>query len=106
MIHQAFRRAAALATLAVVVLLTGCASPANRDAMTAASIASSKKLPYSLSVKTGGGNETLRVLQRGDALLDRRVAGEQLAHARGDAHRLQALRQFAGDHAAQALPAR
>ncbi len=58
MIHQAFRRAGALAVLAVVVVLAGCASPANRDAMTATSVASSKKLPYSLSVKTGGGNET------------------------------------------------
>lgn len=58
MIHQAFRRAGALAVLAVVVVLAGCASPANREAMTATSIASSKKLPYSLSVKTGGGNET------------------------------------------------
>ncbi|WP_418119133.1 hypothetical protein [Variovorax sp. 350MFTsu5.1] len=58
MINQAFRRAAALATLAVVFVLAGCASPANRDAMTAPATASSKKLPYSLSVKTGGGNET------------------------------------------------
>jgi hypothetical protein len=58
MIAQALRRAGALAVLATVVVLAGCASPANRDAMTATSVASSKKLPYAVSVKTGGGNET------------------------------------------------
>lgn len=77
MINQAFRRAAALAALAVVVLLTGCASPANRDAMTAPSIASSKKLPYSLSVKTGGGNETNPLWSADIANDDLRAAIEQ-----------------------------
>lgn len=58
MIHHTLRRAGALALLAVVVALAGCASPANRDAMTTTSVASSKKLPFSVSVKTGGGSET------------------------------------------------
>jgi len=58
MIHTTFRRAGALAILAVVVVVAGCASSANREAMAPSSIASSKKLPYSLSVRTGGGNET------------------------------------------------
>ncbi len=44
----------------------------------------------------------MRVLQRGDALLDRRVGAEQLADAAGDAHGLQALGQFGRVHAAQA----
>ena len=52
------RRAGALAALAGIVLLAGCATSANRDAMTAGSISSAKKNPYSPSVKTGGGNET------------------------------------------------
>jgi uncharacterized lipoprotein YajG len=58
MIKNTLRRAGALAALAGIVLLAGCATSANRDAMTAGSISSAKKNPYSLSVKTGGGNET------------------------------------------------
>ncbi len=42
------RRAGALAVLSIVVVLAGCASSANREAMTPTSIASSKKMPYSL----------------------------------------------------------
>jgi hypothetical protein len=58
MIKNTLRRAGALAALAGIVLLAGCATSANRDAMTAGGISSAKKNPYSLSVKTGGGNET------------------------------------------------
>ncbi|BEP47203.1 MULTISPECIES: hypothetical protein [Variovorax] len=68
------RRASALAVLSIVVVLAGCASSANREAMTPTSIASSKKLPYSLSVKTGGGNET-------NPLWSSDIANEDLAAA-------------------------
>lgn len=38
--------------------LTGCASPASRESMQAASVTLAKKHPYSVSVRTAGGNET------------------------------------------------
>lgn len=38
--------------------LGGCASPANRAAMTPTDLVISKHFPYSLSVSTGGGSET------------------------------------------------
>lgn len=38
--------------------LTGCASPASREAMQAVSITSANQHPYSVSVRTAGGNET------------------------------------------------
>ena len=45
----------------------------------------------------------LAVLQRGNALFDRRVRAEQLAQAAGNAHGLHALRQSARLHAAQTV---
>jgi hypothetical protein len=57
-IHASIRRAGALSLVACAVALAGCAAPANRDAMTPTAIASAKKLPYSLSVQTAGGNQT------------------------------------------------
>jgi hypothetical protein len=45
---------------------------------------------------------TPAILQRGDALFDRRVGAEQLADATGNAHGRHALGQFTGHHAAQA----
>ena len=38
--------------------LTGCASPASREAMQAVSISPANPHPYSVSVRTAGGNET------------------------------------------------
>lgn len=58
MIHPFFRSLGALAVLAIAVVLTGCAAPANRAAMAPTSIASTKKMPYSLSVTASGGSET------------------------------------------------
>lgn len=55
------RRIGAVATIAGVVFLTGCASPADRAEMTPTAIESAKKNPYTLSVKTTGGNETSAV---------------------------------------------
>lgn len=57
-IQNTLRRFGLLALLAGAAVLTGCATSANRDAMAADSIASSKKNPYTLSIRTGGGNET------------------------------------------------
>ncbi|MFA5242822.1 MAG: hypothetical protein WC029_03410 [Sulfuricella sp.] len=52
-------RSTLLAVMALVVLaLTGCASPANRGAMTPQGIVVSKHHPYTLNVQTGGGSET------------------------------------------------
>jgi hypothetical protein len=53
-----FRRGGALALLSCALLMAGCATPANKDAMSAASISSIKKMPWSLSVQTSGGNQT------------------------------------------------
>lgn len=41
-----------------VLNLVGCASPADRDAMTPQSVAVAKKHPYSVSVEAKGGAET------------------------------------------------
>lgn len=47
-----------LSIAAIAVVLGGCASPADRAAMTPQDIAISKHHPYSLRVQTGGGAET------------------------------------------------
>lgn len=47
-----------LATLALTLILGGCASPADRAAMTPQNLTVSKHHPYSLRVQTGGGAET------------------------------------------------
>jgi hypothetical protein len=57
-IHTTLRRIGVLALLAGAVVLAGCATPADRNAMVAGSVASAKKNPYSLSIATSGGNET------------------------------------------------
>lgn len=58
MIKNISRRAGALVLLAGIVILGGCATSANRDAMSPDNIASTKRNPQSLSVKVSGGNET------------------------------------------------
>lgn len=52
------RRLNSLIIAAAVLGLTACASPANREAMSAADVTVTKKYPYSISVQTQGGNET------------------------------------------------
>lgn len=47
-----------LAALALTLILGGCASPADRAAMTPQNLTISKHHPYSLRVQTGGGAET------------------------------------------------
>lgn len=47
-----------LAALALTFILGGCASPADRAAMTPQNLTVSKHHPYSLRVQTGGGAET------------------------------------------------
>lgn len=47
-----------LAALALTLILGGCASPADRAAMTPQNLTVSKHHPYSLGVQTGGGAET------------------------------------------------
>jgi hypothetical protein len=49
---------AALLAAAALVGLGGCASPAQKENMEAAAIASTKKLPHTVSVQTAGGQET------------------------------------------------
>ncbi len=44
--------------LLVVAGLSGCASSANRQAMTPGDLATTKKFPYSVAVRTAGGSET------------------------------------------------
>jgi hypothetical protein len=48
---------AAAVTLAVLGL-AGCATPAQKENMSATALPSSKKLPYTVSVETRGGQET------------------------------------------------
>ena len=48
----------AMLAIASVSGLTGCASPASREAMQAASVTPTNQHPYSVSVRTAGGNET------------------------------------------------
>lgn len=43
---------------AFAIILTGCASPADRGAMTPQNLNVAKHHPYSLQVETGGGSET------------------------------------------------
>ncbi|PKO36967.1 MAG: hypothetical protein CVU33_15660 [Betaproteobacteria bacterium HGW-Betaproteobacteria-6] len=52
------RRPHLLAVVALTLLLGGCASPADRAAMTPQNLTVSKHYPYSLRVQTGGGAET------------------------------------------------
>lgn len=47
-----------LAAAFLALALTGCSSPASREAMTPQALTVSKHHPYSLSVQTGGGTET------------------------------------------------
>ena len=47
-----------LAASALAFSLTGCSSPASREAMTPQDLTISKHFPYSLSVQTGGGAAT------------------------------------------------
>jgi hypothetical protein len=58
MMTNLLRRVGALVLVAGAVVLAGCATSANRDAMSGAPIVSTKKNPYTLSVVTTGGNET------------------------------------------------
>ena len=52
------QKMATLGAVLAVIQLSGCASPADREAMTPQSIALAKKHPYSVSVETRGGSET------------------------------------------------
>lgn len=47
-----------LLPLTVVLLMGGCASPADRSAMTPQNLTVAKHFPYSLHVQTGGGADT------------------------------------------------
>jgi hypothetical protein len=57
-ITVAGRLLAALGIAAAIAGLAGCAAPAQKENMAAESIASTKKLPYSVSVETRGGADT------------------------------------------------
>jgi hypothetical protein len=52
------RRTLFLAAVSIAFILTGCASPANRVAMTPQVDVASKNTPFSLHVQTRGGSET------------------------------------------------
>ena len=47
-----------LVASALVLILTGCSSPAKREAMIPQGVVASKNYPYSLNVQTSGGSET------------------------------------------------
>jgi len=52
------RRLGAIACVATLAVLAGCAAPAHKENMTATPAVAVKKLPYSVSVDTRGGAET------------------------------------------------
>ena len=52
------QRIGMVAAAAIVLFLTGCASPANRTAMTPQDFAVTKHHPYSVHVQTLGGSQT------------------------------------------------
>lgn len=57
--NQTLRSTAAAAATVVALVLAGCASPANQQAMTVSAPAKiTKQHPYSVSVATSGGEET------------------------------------------------
>lgn len=57
-IRTIVRLLGALGIAVAVAGLAGCAAPAHKENMAAESIASTKKLPYSVRVETHGGSET------------------------------------------------
>ena len=56
--HRIVRLLCAVVAAGTVVILAGCASAAHKESMAAAPLASTKKLPYTVSVSTAGGQET------------------------------------------------
>jgi hypothetical protein len=52
------QRIGLIAATGVVILLTGCSTPANREAMTPQNVAISKHHPFSIQVQTAGGTES------------------------------------------------
>lgn len=56
--NAAIARTTALCIGLAIVGMTGCASPATREAMSAQNLTLAKKHPYDVSVNTRGGNET------------------------------------------------
>jgi len=56
--HSLNRHGIFIATISLALVLTGCASPASREAMTPQVLAVSKQHPYSLHVQTSCGSET------------------------------------------------
>lgn len=58
MFNSMSRHSIFLAIVAFIIVLTGCASPAKREAMIPQGAAASKSHPYSVIVQTSGGSET------------------------------------------------
>jgi hypothetical protein len=56
--HNIARLLGSVLVAITVAGLAGCASPAHKENMTAAPLASTKKLPYSVSVDARGGQDT------------------------------------------------
>ena len=56
--HKTSRLSLLLAASTLILALTGCASPASREAMTPQALDISKHFPHTLTVQTGGGATT------------------------------------------------
>lgn len=52
------RHLGAVSLLAMIAVLAGCASPANKESMSAVSITPTRTLPYTVNVQARGGAET------------------------------------------------
>lgn len=61
MVHSPTRYGMLIAATSLALVLTGCATPANRDAMTPQGFVVSKHYPHSVHVLTNGGSETTAI---------------------------------------------
>lgn len=58
MIHSPTRYGMLVAAISLALALTGCSTPATREAMTPQGVVVSKHYPYSVQILTSGGAET------------------------------------------------
>jgi hypothetical protein len=58
MVHSLTRYGMLIAAISLALVLTGCATPVNRQAMTPQEVVLSNHYPYSVHVQTNGGSET------------------------------------------------
>ncbi|MBS0342467.1 MAG: hypothetical protein JSS56_18275 [Proteobacteria bacterium] len=91
MTRRMLRRIGVLCAFVGIAFLAACASPADRTDMTPTAIEAARKFPYTLSVRTAGGNETSAMGSSEISNADLRAAIE------GAVTRSSLFRQVVGD---------